>query len=212
MSVEISKIRFGFEDADYQLLDISKSIQFSSSMYNVISAPSGWGKTTLFRVLSGWYEIDSSVELIANYTAPSEVFFIGNHQTLLPWKKVGRNLQIYSGRSISLSELGKYLSRLNLEADILGKFPYQLSLGMYKRVELICAVLSNKSLIILDEFFASLDGESRDLAYSFINENRNCTYLISSHHPKSLPFNEMTLYSLERDEKSGTIMNIVPAQ
>jgi len=209
MSVRITKIFHKFSGAPHPIIDIQSPFEFTKNKFNVISTPSGWGKTTLFRLMSGWFDVNENTLIDANYNPSADVFFIGNHQTLLPWKTVRQNLLMYSDGKISERVLINSLGNLGLEESILGKFPYQLSLGMYKRVELVCSKIAGKHLIILDEFFASLDFESREQAHDLLTKNEDCVYLLSSHHPDSLPFDSVSQFSVERDEVTGTIKNVI---
>jgi ABC-type nitrate/sulfonate/bicarbonate transport system ATPase subunit len=170
-------------------------------------SPSGWGKTSLFRVISGWYRpgFDIAVQINANYDPATDVEFIGNHQSLLPWLKIAANASIRSESGNDETAIEAFQS-VGLPRDIGQRWPYELSLGMYKRAELVCALLRNPRLLILDEFFASLDDIARmQCAELLAKFSRSNVLIISTHQIESIPFPVHRLLKLSRAPHSSTV-------
>lgn len=208
MSVSVSKAVYTFPDSKVPIIDIRNTFHFEERDNNVITAPSGWGKTTLFRLMSGWFHEEEKVDVSMTGATPSSFFFIGNHQTMLPWKKVSQNVSMYTGLPPTSLKLMKALEDLALPVGTLDKFPYQLSLGMYKRVELLSAIYSRSDVLILDEYFASLDSEARMASQRLIESKRDKTIIMSTHSIDTLPFEQVRVFNLSRNETTGTIVSV----
>jgi len=141
-----------FSGSDHPLIDCGKLV-LNWHGFATLNAPSGLGKTTLFRLLSGWpWRSDTGIfRCGADFDREQDVRFIGAHRSLLPWKTVQQNLQ-----NICSAYKSGDLIEVSLDKFVLSQYPYQLSLGMYKRVELLAAVYSQPKLLLLDEFFSSI--------------------------------------------------------
>ena len=136
-------------------------------------APSGAGKTTLFRLLAGWYEAsaNSGCDWEQSLNPYRDVRFVGGHRALLPWRTVGKNIK-FQIPDLSVIAILKTLEELGLHSSIANRFPYELSLGMYKRVELVLAVLAAPKILLLDEFYSSIGDEQKNDVRNFIRKHR----------------------------------------
>lgn len=137
-----------------------------------LMAPSGSGKTTLFRLIAGWFAArpQSRCEFEGKVCQFRHIRFVGGHESLLSWKTVEQNYKFFDCHSVN-PDLSESLSAVGLPVGVRSLYPYQLSLGMYKRVELILAVLSRPKLLLLDEFFSSIDTRSKTLCRAFLKIN-----------------------------------------
>lgn len=147
-----------------------------------LNAPSGSGKTTLFRLLSGWYANDKNAvcsidPAINSFTA---IKFVGSHRSLMPWRTIDENVHMLCPK-LEHTRLEELLTQVGLSAHVAEMYPYQLSRGMYKRVELIVAVASNPKILLLDEFYSSIDDSQKDLVRKFLIERRSAdmTWIIA---------------------------------
>jgi len=77
--------------------------------------------------------------------------------SLNPSRWVGK--QIQRRKDPSLSDPEKIIAALNLNADIVNKYPGQLSGGMVKRALTAMAMIQNKNYIIADEPTSGLDNK-----------------------------------------------------
>jgi NitT/TauT family transport system ATP-binding protein len=135
-----------------------------------IVGPSGCGKTTFLRCVAGLIEL-SDGELQVNGAAvtgpPDGVAMVFQHFGLLPWKTVYDNaafgLAMAGAPKEKIAErVGHYLHLVGLDG-FEQRYPYQLSGGMQQRVGLVRALAMNPSVLLMDEPFAALDAQTREI-------------------------------------------------
>ena len=135
-----------------------------------VVGPSGCGKTTFLRCVAGLTELSSGTLLVdgSALTGPREgVAMVFQHFGLLPWKTVYANaafgLAMAGAASGRIKErVGHYLNLVGL-AGFEAHYPYQLSGGMQQRVGLVRALALNPSILLMDEPFAALDAQTREV-------------------------------------------------
>ena len=149
---------------------------------------SGQGKTSFFKLLSFYFEDaphQSSCEWAVDNMPVRGIKFVGLQEELLPWLTMDRNISFFLGRKPQVN-IAEIYDALGLEQSVNSLYPYQLSVGIYKRVELAIAVLQEPSLLLLDELFSSIDQESKESAKQFLLDQRGAgmTWVVS--HEKSV--------------------------
>lgn len=132
--------------------------------------PSGCGKSTLLRMLAGLEEITSGKVQVEGHSpetaqARSEMSFVFQEPTLLPWRTVLHNVALpLELRGVGLKERTERakevldLVGLGLRA---GAFPRTLSGGMKMRVSIARALVTRPKIILMDEPFGALDEMTR---------------------------------------------------
>jgi NitT/TauT family transport system ATP-binding protein len=135
-----------------------------------IVGPSGCGKTTLLRAIAGLTALTAGS--LAVHGSPVEgppegVAMVFQHFGLLPWKTVFDNaafgLKMRGARREQIAErVGHYLDIVGL-GGFEKSYPYQLSGGMQQRVGLVRALAMNPSVLLMDEPFAALDAQTREI-------------------------------------------------
>lgn len=135
-----------------------------------IVGPSGCGKTTLLRCIGGLLTPSSGEVLIDGEPihAPREgVAIVFQHFGLLPWKTVVDNvafgLRIARLPRQQISEKVAHYIRLVGLAGFENHYPYQLSGGMQQRVGLARALAIDPEVLLMDEPFASVDAQTREV-------------------------------------------------
>ena len=135
-----------------------------------IVGPSGCGKTTFLRCIAGLTEINSGSLLVHGKPVngpPDGVAMVFQHFGLLPWKTVFENAAF--GLAMAGSPPDTVRQRVTHYLELAGlvgferHYPYQLSGGMQQRVGLVRALAMNPSVLLMDEPFAALDAQTREI-------------------------------------------------
>jgi NitT/TauT family transport system ATP-binding protein len=135
-----------------------------------VVGPSGCGKTTLLRCVAGLTVPTSGTVTIAGQEVtgpPPGVGVVFQHFGLFPWKTVTGNIGYgltVAGRPRRDVErrVGELIRMVGLEG-FEKSYPYQLSGGMQQRTGLARALAIEPRVLVMDEPFASLDAQTRDL-------------------------------------------------
>jgi len=151
------------------LQDIDLVIEAGS--FVALLGPSGCGKSTLLRFSSG---LDSpaagSIALSAgageeSASVPPKLAFVFQDAQLLPWRTVLDNVALpLELQGVSRAEARQRAHRPLAEvelSDVHERFPDQLSGGMRMRVSIARALVTEPSVLLLDEPFAALDELTR---------------------------------------------------
>jgi len=123
----------------------------------VLMGPSGCGKTTLMRIVAG---LDDRYVGEVGIPEGTRLGFMFQEPRLLPWRTVRQNIQIVAP-GISSSDLDQLVTSVGI-ADMLPRYPQELSLGLARRVALARAFATKPDLLLLDEPFVSLDERTAD--------------------------------------------------
>ena len=136
-----------------------------------VVGPTGCGKTTLLRCIAGLTDLRAgSFWCRASRSTgrpPDGVAMVFQHFGLLPWKTV------YDNAAFGLAMAGAPRARIKETVahylELVGltgferHYPYQLSGGMQQRVGLVRALAMNPSVLLMDEPFAALDAQTREI-------------------------------------------------
>ncbi len=133
--------------------------------------PSGCGKTTFLNAVAGFLPISSGTLTLKGQSiarpGPDRAM-VFQQPSLLPWRDVlhnvtyGLELAGRMPRPEMIARAGALLELVGL-ADFAKSFPRQLSGGMQQRVNLARALAVEPELLLLDEPFASVDAQTREL-------------------------------------------------
>lgn len=154
----------------------------------LLTAPSGAGKTTLFRVIAGLIDADSGTVT----GAPACAGMVFQEDRLCEDYDAVCNIMLGMGKNMAfcLNKEGNIANMIEQEAahilpkDCLHKPVSELSGGMRRRVALLRAVLSDSRLLLLDEPFSGLDEENRILCARYIMDRLDGRTLIVATHSK----------------------------
>jgi NitT/TauT family transport system ATP-binding protein len=153
-------------------LDALRGIDLTIERGEFISVvgPSGCGKTTFLRIIAGLEPATSGQVLLDGRTVrepAGDRGFVFQNDSLLPWRTVLDNAII--GREVR-SRVGAPERRNTLELlKLVGLegfekyYPRQLSGGMRQRVNLARALAIDPEILLMDEPFAALDAQTREI-------------------------------------------------
>lgn len=179
---------------------------------------SGCGKTTLLRLLAGLEQpSEGTVSLDgAAVTAPSrKIGVVYQNDRLLPWRSVRKNISL--GLELGKERGPQGADDVDALIDLVGlsdferHYPYQLSGGMRQRANLARALATDPQLLLLDEPFAALDAQTRELMQMEllrIWDERRKTVMFITHQIDEAVFLSDRVVVLSR--RPGHIREIIP--
>ena len=156
------------------------SLDLESGCPCCLMAPSGAGKTTLFRILMGLETADSGTIEGLEGRSFSAVF---QEDRLLEGYTALQNIRFVTGRWYPAHELTAIIKHL-LPEDSLKKPVSEFSGGMKRRLSLLRALLVPFDLLILDEPFNGLDSENRKKAAALVRNRAQDKILLFAAHTK----------------------------
>jgi len=133
-----------------------------------IVGPSGCGKSTFLRAVAGLIR-PTVGEIVIQHNDPSRVplAMVFQDYGIFPWKTVEANvrfgLQVSGvGKAEAKARSREWISRMGL-TDFSNRYPAALSGGMRQRVAIARAMALEPELLLMDEPFAALDAQRREL-------------------------------------------------
>ena len=137
-----------------------------------IVGPSGCGKSTLLHLIAGLHQQSSGDVLVDNTPVQgtgTDRILIFQELGLFPWLTVAQNVE-FGMRMKGISKpqreakVREYLRLVHLH-QFADSYTHQLSGGMRQRVALARALATEPDVLLMDEPFAALDAQTRDLLH-----------------------------------------------
>ena len=135
-----------------------------------IVGPSGCGKTTFLSVVDGLIAATSGRVMVdgqvVDRPGPDRAV-VFQDASLLPWRTVERNI-VYGLECLGVA-MGEAKARARRFIDMVGlsgfehHYPHELSGGMQQRVNLARALVMDPKVLLMDEPFAALDAQTREV-------------------------------------------------
>ncbi len=172
-NVDCSQLTVSFPKHGIVLDELDMHVQ--SGTIVTLLGPSGCGKSTLLRCVAGLQDAtrgEIRIGGVAPQGAQSDISFVFQDPTLLPWRSIRENvllpleLKRHTSRTVSRQRASEILTTVGLASAHHKKRPSELSGGMKMRASIARALVTDPSLLLLDEPFAALD----DMLRSKLNE------------------------------------------
>jgi len=160
-------VRFGQDPGHVALRGLS--LEAGPQTFTVLLGPSGCGKTTVLRLVDGLIAPDSGVvRVFGKPPKPGpRIGLVFQSYRLIPWATVRGNVA-FGLKATGLSAQERR-DRVHRHLDLVGlarvadAYPRQLSGGMKQRVALARALAPEPEILLMDEPFASIDAQTREL-------------------------------------------------
>ena len=149
-------------------------LKIKEGEFVTIVGPSGCGKSTLLNIIAGLNRPDSGSVLIRGAvsignTLSTKRIIIFQEGALFPWLNVQDNVEFGLKIAKMPKEKSRQVADKYIEMVGLSKFSesfvYQLSGGMKQRVAIARALAIEPEVLLMDEPFAALDVQTRDLLH-----------------------------------------------
>ncbi|HKN16361.1 MAG TPA: ABC transporter ATP-binding protein [Candidatus Sulfotelmatobacter sp.] len=148
------------------------NLEVKAGEFLCIVGPSGCGKSTLLHLIAGLHQQTSGQVLVDGKPVQgpgTDRILIFQELGLFPWLTVGDNVQF----GMKMKGIGKaereektrYYLRLVHLSQFEDSYTHQLSGGMRQRVALARALATEPDVLLMDEPFAALDAQTRDLLH-----------------------------------------------
>lgn len=155
MDLKLNHITYAYPGAEGVVFD-DLSLTLGEPGFHALFGPSGVGKTTLARIITGDIR-DYQGDLQAGEM--SSLLYSYNLERLPGWSSIGAHLEKITRPELK-ARRDEMLRDFGLEKHINSRFS-QLSLGQQNRVNLIRYLLQDFQLLIMDESLANVDELTR---------------------------------------------------
>lgn len=187
MILEAKNLSFRYEESGRKILD-QFSLQVDSSERVGILAPSGFGKTTLCKILAGYEEPETGTVLmdgksLYSYKGYCPVQMIWQH----PEQAVNPRLRMRNVFEEGDQVETELIKKLGIEPDWMNRFPTELSGGELQRFGIARALGKRTRFLLADEISTMLDLITQSQIWHFLMEEtqrRGIGMIVVSHSPE----------------------------
>lgn len=189
MLLKAENINYKYRGDNYILTDIDLSVE-SNEIVGVI-APSGFGKTTLAKILAGYIKPDKGEVILEGYDNkknnynPVQLIFQHPEKSVNPkWKMKKILNEAYEPEE-------KMIEAMGIKKEWLNRWPSELSGGELQRFCVLRALSPETKFLIADEMTTMLDAITQaqiwNVVINYCKENEIGLIVIS--HDKDLVYN-----------------------
>lgn len=168
--MEFSQVHFAYHSMQGETPALNNiNLKIRKKDFVAIVGPSGCGKSTLLSLAAGLLTPESG-KILINGTplteeSRSQIGYMLQRDHLFEWRTIWRNIMLgleikKNVNSASVAYANSLLKKYGLY-EFRYKKPSELSGGMRQRAALIRTLVTNPSLLLLDEPFSALDYQTR---------------------------------------------------
>lgn len=214
----VAKI-FSKPNSERSIVAISElTMKIEDGEFVAILGPSGCGKTTLLRLIAGLETVSTGSVLVGGKPVegiPQGVGLVLQKYPCFPWRTVRENVSFgleLSDRDNQGECVANLLRLVGLEGFD-DELPGSLSGGMQQRVAVARTLVTEPSLLLLDEPFGALDSSTRRTMQELITEywaSKRATVVLVTHDAE-----EALLLSdriIVMSPRPGTVRDVLPVQ
>lgn len=183
--LELCDISFGYRKSDPLYEGVNLAIAPGERV--ALQAPSGFGKTTLCRIMAGYLSPWSGEVLVDGQPLPHKGVFPVQLILQHPETAVDPRMRMRS----TLEEAGPIdeglLARFGIRDEWLSRFPHELSGGELQRFCIVRALMANPKYLIADEISTMLDALTQVQIWQALLEEvdaRGMGLVFVSHSPQ----------------------------
>lgn len=167
MKLEGRNLTFSYEEKEGEVFT-NVNLTVESHEQVAILGPSGFGKTTLCKILAGYLEPDSGEVLLDGEPLPGKgycpVQMIWQH----PERAVNPRLRMRDTLSDGQDVEKRIITELGIEEDWLNRYPQELSGGELQRFCIARALGRDTRFLIADEISTMLDLITQSQIWNFL--------------------------------------------
>jgi NitT/TauT family transport system ATP-binding protein len=205
-------------DVNFELKNLVRP-GHTQGQIDALLAPSGMGKTQLFRCISGLKKPDAGMVYLTEQQCEVEAGMVGVvaqdyplfwHLTVFENVRMAAAAKLKDAKQASDVAL-KLLERFNLHG-ILKSYPHQISGGQRQRVAILQQMVCSGHLLLMDEPFSGLDPNVKLTVQQMIQEvaaaDELNSIIVTTHDIESAVSIADTIVLLGRDRDSAG--NLIP--
>lgn len=176
--------------------------------HTLIKAPSGLGKSTLFKAISGTWKYGNGEIRVPT---GKQMYFLPQHPTLphdtlmvvlaYPQSVDSYTKEQYAAALKAVGGMDEFIDQL-AEKRVWAK---ELSGGQQQRISFARALLKKPNWLFLDEATASLDEESEDHVYTLITKLKDTTIVSIAHRSTVEKYHSRVVFFSANAEKEITV-------
>jgi NitT/TauT family transport system ATP-binding protein len=185
-AIRMDKVVKAYASGESRVLAVDHcSLEIAPGEICVVVGPSGCGKTTLLAAIAGFHGIDSGSihldgALLCGPGRPradvaSDRVVVFQNGALFPWKTnienvaFGAIVQKRMRRAEALDKAAELLREAGL-ADSLHAYPGETSSGARRRIEIVRALMTDPTVLLLDEPYRALDALTKSMMHEALLE------------------------------------------
>lgn len=186
-TIAFKQISYSYKNKQdvFQNLDL----EFKKGKMTALAGPNGTGKSTLLKLLTGFYQPQSG-QIILPFAKQPKLLYLPQSAQLFN-RSIMANI-CYPNNKVAIEEVFKLIEEINLktlihtEKDLTdktpGDFKNKISGGEKQKILFLRAIVSKPQIILLDEFTSNLDENTITIVYQMIKKYLPNATIISVVH------------------------------